>query len=564
VERTKKERQPKVILESWNPIVNTWNNGPTEKGCVTRWKAKGYETRVQFIKCTQVGGAVNQVRLFVARVKSEVQEHWVWPDLSSDSLHRPMANLLTPSGLSKTKYIKHPKGPISNATTDCMPAHPCALIRTDKGVRMLQVDEFSRGLGFSKSQSELVSGGLARRTTSVFHWEYLSSVLAGQSPKKVATRNVPCVPVIDLIAPLLNDTPPTLDFTWKPANLCEGGEWYQDRISHLHHACSHYSNSTELYNDGLERLRIHQTNYDEEDPNPSYLQMLWWEFPAEHWDELRDGFRMNFLKKPRTQLVPNANMDVSGMEAARKFVDELVSLGVFREIDEGLKVLANAPLFVVPKPGQPGQWRCIADMKKGGQNDCIGSDPCFLPRTGHILEEMYAGGYSAVVDLSKYFHNFPTHKDDRPYLGLIHPVTEVLLAYFGLPMGSSNSPATSGRAGNSFMRKIREKFSLFSGIGKANCYWTQFRDLGYDPDLGYGFVLTNKHGLAVKLWGFVDDFLIHGATLDSIKLGLTIFLDFAVVCGFLAHPDKLTKPSQEVKYCGFLFNTVSQPCLKIH
>ena len=355
VERTKKERQPKVILESWNPIVNTWNNGPTEKGCITRWKAKGYETRVQFIKCTQVGGAVNQVRLFVARVKSEVQEHWVWPDLSSDSLHRPMANLLTPSGLSKTKYIKHPKGPISNATTDCMPAHPCALIRTDKGVRMLQVDEFSRGLGFSKYQSELVSGGLARRTTSVFHWEYLSSVLAGQSPKKVATRNVPCVPVIDLIAPLLNDTPPTLDFTWKPANLCEGGEWYQDRISHLHHACSHYSNSTELYNDGLERLRIHRTNYDEEGPNPSYLQLLWWEFPAEHWDELRDGFRMNFLKKPRTQLVPNADMDVSGMEAARKFVDELVSLGVFREIDEGLKVLANAPLFVVPKPGQPGQ-----------------------------------------------------------------------------------------------------------------------------------------------------------------------------------------------------------------
>lgn len=69
----------------------------------------------------------------------------------------------------------------------------------------------------------------------------------------------------------------------------------------------------------------------------------------------------------------------------------------------------------------------------------------------------------------------------------------------------------------------------------------------------HGFVLTNRHGLAVKLWGFVDNFLIHGPTLELVQEGLSIFLDFAVDCGFLAHPDKLTKPSQEVKYCGFFF-----------
>ena len=113
------------------------------------------------------------------------------------------------------------------------------------------------------------------------------------------------------------------------------------------------------------------------------------------------------------------------------------------------------------------------------------------------------------------------------------------------------------------MRKIREDFELFSGMGRANCFWTSFEHLGYDPALGYGFVLRNRHGLAVKLWGFVDDFLLHGPTLKSVQDGLTIFLDFALACGFLAHPDKLTKPSQEVKYCGFLYNTVAQPLLKI-
>ena len=59
-------------------------------------------------------------------------------------------------------------------------------------------------------------------------------------------------------------------------------------------------------------------------------------------------------------------MDESDLEAAQEFVDELILLGVFREIDKGLKVFSDAPLFVVPKPGQPGQWQCIADMKKGG------------------------------------------------------------------------------------------------------------------------------------------------------------------------------------------------------
>ena len=74
-------------------------------------------------------------------------------------------------------------------------------------------------------------------------------------------------------------------------------------------------------------------------------------------------------------------------------------------------------------------------------------------------------------------------------------------------MGSTNSPATSGRPGNSFMRKIRETFELFSGIQKAKCFWTSFEGLGYNPELGYSFVLTNCRELAVKLWGFVDDFL---------------------------------------------------------
>ena len=116
-------------------------------------------------------------------------------------------------------------------------------------------------------------------------------------------------------------------------------------------------------------------------------------------------------------------------------------------IPDGQEMKSNAPLFTVPKPGQPGQWRCIADMKSGGQNYHIGKDPVHLPEATRILEQLYMGGWSAVVDASKFFHNFPTHPKDHPHLGCIHPRTGQRLWYLGLPMGSSNSPALACRYG---------------------------------------------------------------------------------------------------------------------
>ena len=180
-----------------------------------------------------------------------------------------------------------------------------------------------------------------------------------------------------------------------------------------------------------------------------------------------------------------------------------------------------------------------------------------------ILWRIFSGGVSAVVDESKYFFNFPTHVDNHPYLGLIHPITAILYAYFGLPMGSANNPANACKFGVSFLRQLRERFDIFTSQGTTNCLWTSFREEGYNLDLGYGFVLTNANRLAIKMWAFVDDFLVHGPDYASVNAALSLFLDAAVECGMCDHPDKLILPSKEVKYCNFLFNTMGIPCLKI-
>jgi hypothetical protein len=111
--------------------------------------------------------------------------------------------------------------------------------------------------------------------------------------------------------------------------------------------------------DGIQALSKHRLNYGVE--GPQKLTVLWWEWPSEHWAELRDGASMNFMEPPPPSLIPNTVMTEDELATAGRFVDELIRLEVVGPHDAA--ILNNCPIFVVPKPGQPGQWRCIADGK---------------------------------------------------------------------------------------------------------------------------------------------------------------------------------------------------------
>ena len=565
IAETEIDNRPLLIVESWAPNAVIGTTGPDAKIYSTRWKTRGYRTHIQFIPCETIGGSIKQDRTWIVRERLPIPEAWSWSIIKPITSIRPMSNLLTPPGLGRFRYFSNNvNGKVWNAATDLMPSQPGSRIRTEKGIRNLRLEEVGRALGFDKEAATKLKAHVAKRTTAVHHWEYIGRCMPSRQTTRQVTRNLNSQDTQTKAAATSDvGASRSYSFEWKPPSLKDGSKWNEARKRNLRRACDSYPNSEEMYRDGLQRLSVHRNNYNKDGPCPKRLQLLWWEFPREHWDELREGFRQRFLTKPTPTILPNAEMDESGLSAATEFVEELIQLGVLRE-GEGIEVLSNAPLFVVAKAGQPGQWRVIADMKKGGQNDAIGADPCFLPRANHILEELYTGGYSAVVDLSKYFYNYQTHPEDRPYLGMIHPITGVMWVYHGLPMGSSNSPAASGRGGNAFLRKLRQTFETFQGRGRANCYFSSITKLGYNPRLGYGYILKNdKYGVAVKIWGFVDDFFIHGLTLKAVREGLKFFLDAALECGFLAHPGKLTKPSQEVKYIGFNFNTVDEPILSI-
>lgn len=273
---------------------------------------------------------------------------------------------------------------------------------------------------------------------------------------------------------------------------------------------------------------------------------------------------MNFLEPPDSVIHENSPLAADQLQVAVDFVEELVQLGTLVPAAPG-EVLATAPLFCIPKEGQPGQWRVIADMLRGGQNSAIGNDPVYLPRLLHILGDLYERGWSAVVDASKFFYQFSTAPADRPYLGIKHPKTGELYSYHGLPMGSGNSPALGNRYGLAFLRKLtHEHPDLFQGRLRMNGFLSAFSQHGvHHPGLGEGYVIETPSGHQVKIWAFVDDFLIHARTQELCRRALTAFLDAALDCGMLCHPKKLIPPSQEVRYCRLLLDTRGIPTLRM-
>lgn len=75
-----------------------------------------------------------------------------------------------------------------------------------------------------------------------------------------------------------------------------------------------------------------------------------------------------------------------------------------------------------------------------------------------------------------------------------------------------------------------------------------------------GRVLIGADGEpALLIWVHVDDILVHGHSLEKVSRGLDFVMDTAVHFGLICQPVKTQLPSQEQKFCGFIYNTVDIP-----
>ena len=583
---------PRIIVQVW-PSWAIWRDpGPTSKHARKPLERMGYDLRYRILKGHDLGGPVAQERLVIVcflrispdEALDESPQTSVrlenWEIMPPQMGHRPMSNCLRPTGAGRTRDSLPPGTdlhavPVPHAIRDPMPPQAGRWIETDAGYRRLHSDELAVGLGVPKTwATDLRSVPRAhfQHLVGVHLWEGVTHCLdsiwdlvgLGATGESAATEpEVVRDPHDGRGGPCFSSGEGTWE--WTPADLRLNGGWYRNRLRALKRAAKTYpvADQARIIDNGKADLARHRENYGPQ--GPQQLQILWWEFPREHWEALRTGSSMNFLKEPRIGLTPNARMTPEQQEISGEFVDELIALKVLTKAPDDDPILANCPLFVVPKPGQPGQWRIIADCKKGGQNEVIGQGPVYLPQAHIILHQMYSGGWTAVVDASKFFYQFPTVLSERKYLGLVHPVTGEHYRYAGLPMGTGSSPALAGQYGAGFLRRLRARHpEIFDGEPIENTWRRHVAEHQYDDRLGHGRVLISKDGLpAVLTFGFVDDFALHGPTYAKTARALTLFMDFAVEVGMLCNPAKVALPSQRSKYCGFIFDTRQVPTLRV-
>ena len=492
-----------------------------------------------------------------------------WEDTISGTA---MENKLFPPG--GNKGISTPVNKtIPQSLKDPMPNQVGSWIQVDGGFRRLNADELAKGLGMPGHwvKDRRIPKKWVENTPSAHLYEALGQALPAPSGKPIQTETQS-----SMSSPLstgqdkeASNKPttgaPTHEWSWNPPDLKYGRRWYKRRLRNLKKAADCYPSPQRktIVEQGQKDLIRHRENYGPD--GAKYLQILWWEFPKEQWEDLRLGSSMNFMTQPPAALHANDLPDANQVATAVEFMDELIELGALEESPADDPLVASAPLFCVPKPGQPGQWRIIADMKRGGQNSHMGKDPVFLPRSDIILGAMYRGGWSATVDASKFFYQFPTKVSERKFLGVIHPTTGIHYRYRGLPMGSANSPAAACRLGAAFIRKLLATYPEFQGEPYLNTKKTQAKGQPYHEGWGHGRVLIDESdGLpAVLIWAHVDDFLIHGPTKEKTDAALSRFMDGAITAGLLCNPIKTEPPTQCVKYCGFLYDTTDIPTLRV-
>ena len=386
--------RPRVVLESWPSEAVGWIRSPTSKNRRTAWSNLGHISRYRVIDSLDHGGAINQSRLIIARVRRDLDSGWVWPVPLRGSSDRPMGNLLTPWGLLP-RHVKRAKAPIGShrypdSLTDPMPNQVGAFISTPHGTRRLQADELAKGLGCTSQDVRNLpaSAGILRHTTSVFIWEALADTIAGVSSNPTNAIDLFTdwcqlgkhhleVPPTDLVDETLEVGYSPKAYEWCPPDLTPGKEWYNRRVANLRSAANTYGRrSRTLIQEGIKMLEVHRKNYNSEGPCLRQLQLLWWEFPPEHWDPIREGSRVGFLSIPPPVIHSNSDMTPEQLRVAAQFVDELLEIGAVGSAPAGDQPVTNTPLFCVENPTRRTSGGLSRTARQGGKMSILAVFPC--------------------------------------------------------------------------------------------------------------------------------------------------------------------------------------------
>jgi hypothetical protein len=88
-------------------------------------------------------------------------------------------------------------------------------------------------------------------------------------------------------------------FASEAPDLIEGGEWYEALLHKIRTISQGWYDQDAVLLEGRLLLASHRLNYTSQ--GAQHLNILWWEWPPEHWELLRFGASMNFMETPQNR-----------------------------------------------------------------------------------------------------------------------------------------------------------------------------------------------------------------------------------------------------------------------
>src|SRR5439155_12975857 len=137
-----------------------------------------------------------------------------------------------------------------------------------------------------------------------------------------------------------------------------------------------------------------------------------------------------------------------------------------------------------------------------------------LPNLREVLPLLQPNMFLCKIDFHAFFFHIPIAQNSRATLRFIYE--DQLLQFTCLPFGSSSAPHAAQTLTNWLVRKLREKGVLISG--------------------------------------YLDDFLVLGATAAAAAANYRVTVTFLSEMGFFLSQKSVPHPTQVLEYLGIIFN----------
>jgi hypothetical protein len=181
------------------------------------------------------------------------------------------------------------------------------LLQTERGVRQLLPEEWYSLKGLPKKWTLPTRTGLQllRKQPSVHILSTVGQVLSTLLAPDLQDPQLLGVPDQTFVSIGTDSNPQDPDeWVYQVPDLGINSDLHRLQRYNLELAAQQYGNLQEVIAEGEVLLESHRPNYRPE--GPQYLVVLWWELSPLHWEDLRLGASMIFVKIPIPMKEPNS------------------------------------------------------------------------------------------------------------------------------------------------------------------------------------------------------------------------------------------------------------------